>query len=126
MRFLPESIGFEMVTMETLTGPQDMWIVTVGKLSGMPVCQVGNPHWLAYAFHRLKGFDQRAVPVTLYEVIRKQWLAVYHGKGRDVDEKYLDRLDPAVPFDWSESPPDIGATVDKEAVDGLPPSWWVN
>lgn len=130
MRLRADGVGFEIVVYETLTGQRPLWVVTEGKLAGMPVEQIGNPHWLAWAYWKLKGADQRAVSADLVKCLKARWLAIYHSKGRDVDEGYLDRLDPRVPFDWQESPPERGQRQDQAQdqaqgeIDGAS-RWWV-
>jgi hypothetical protein len=121
----PQSIGFERVEVSLLTGGSiSEWQITQGKYSGLSISSIVNPHWFAFSIWRLKSFPAEAVPPDLLKALREQWLSVYeHNIGREVDPSYLDRLDPSVPFDWSESPPsleDVGKVTEGDAVDEAP------
>jgi hypothetical protein len=121
LRFVAESCGFELMLLPLLTGDSWEWVVTMkGKMAGSPVRQISNPHWLAYAYWKLKGCDQRSVTQDLYDAVKRRWVAVYKSKDKSVDPDWLDRLDINAPFDWESSPPDINRS---DETDGEP-AWW--
>lgn len=116
--------GFSKITVPLLTGGVATdWLCSLGKYAGQPITAINNPHWFAYQVHRMKGMNPASIPSGLVEALREQWLLIYKRNERDVDPAYLDRLDPSVPFDWSESPPDrgdVGLVNEKDAVDEAP------
>ncbi len=122
MKLAVEGIGFQRMEVKLLTGGTVVdWLIDRGKYSGQTISMISNPHWFAFNLWRLKGQNPQFIPSGLTEALRERWLDLYHNQqDRDVDETYLDRLDPSVPFDWGESPPnrgDMGLINESDGVD---------
>lgn len=85
---------------------EDTWVVNSGKLQGTMLKQITNTRWLEYAYHTMKAYkDERIAPPELFAAIKQRWLTLYSVKGADdIDELYLDTLDPDKPFDWNVGP----------------------
>lgn len=84
---------------------EDTWVVNSGKNQGLLLRQIANTRWLEWAYYTMKGYnDERIAQSGLMTAIKRRWLDLYEIKGEDVDEGYLDTLDPSKSFDWDVGP----------------------
>ena len=92
--------------LDLFNDPCKEWVVNSGRLQGTTLKQITNTRWLEYAYYTMKAYkDERIAPPELLTAIKQRWLTLYEIKGADdIDELYLDTLDPSKPFDWDVGP----------------------